>query len=87
MHLTSMIISLEKPFLLPDYAKAMACSSLIARPTCEPCHYYRGDRRILDFLDISATDNSTFPLDSLASSDDGIIGSCPSSSRFSSVSS
>jgi hypothetical protein len=58
----------------------MARASLIARPTCEPCHYYRGDRRILDFLDISASDDSAFPPDSLASSDDGVIGSGPLSS-------
>jgi hypothetical protein len=81
-----MIISPEKPFLLSNYAEAMACASLTAGCTCEPCCRYLGDCRVLDFLDISATDDFSFPPDSSTSSYESVIGSCLSSSRPSSVS-
>jgi hypothetical protein len=82
-----MFISPEKPFLPPNYAKAMACASPTTRPTCELCRLYLGNARILNFLDISATKDFSFPLDSSASHNEGIIGSCLSSPKSSSVSS
>ena len=68
-----MIISPEKHFILPDYAEAMAHAFLIAGFTCEPRRHYLGDPMVLDFLDISATDDFAFPLDCSASYDKGVI--------------
>jgi hypothetical protein len=31
--------------------------------TCIPCHHHLGDPRVLDFLDIAAIDDISFPLD------------------------
>lgn len=63
----------------------MACASPTIRPTCELCRLYLGNARILNFLDISATNDFSFPLDSLAFQNEGIIGSYPSSPKSSSV--
>jgi hypothetical protein len=62
----------------------MARASSIAGRSCELHHHYLGYPRVLDFLDISATIDFAFPLDSSASSNEGVIGSCPSSSESSS---
>jgi hypothetical protein len=40
---------------------------------------------VLDFLDISTTDDFAYPLDSSTSRDEGIIGSCPSFSGSNSI--
>ena len=61
---TSMINSPEKSFLLPVYAKAMARASPPKQPSCVPHRHHVGDRRVLNFLDISATIYASFPADS-----------------------
>jgi hypothetical protein len=43
----------------------MARVSPARRPTCVPCRRHVGDPRILDFLDISTIDDTSFPLDCL----------------------
>jgi hypothetical protein len=60
---TSLLDSPEKSFLLLVYAEAMARASLPRRPTCVPRLHHIRDPRILDFFDISATVDSSFPTD------------------------
>jgi hypothetical protein len=75
-----MIISPKEPFILPDYAEAMACASLTTRHSSEPHRRYLGDPRVLDLLNINAIEDNAFPPDCSASYDKGVIYSCPSSS-------
>jgi hypothetical protein len=82
----SLFISLEKPFLLPDYAEAMAHTSPTPGLIYEPCRHYLGVPKVLDFLDISAIDDFAFPLNSSTSWDEGFIGPYSSSSKSNSVS-
>jgi hypothetical protein len=58
----SMFSSLEKSFVLPVYAEAMACASLPTRLSCVPrqCNV---DPRVLEFFDITATVDASFPAD------------------------
>jgi hypothetical protein len=53
----------EKSFFLPIYANAMARASLRSRPTCVPHPGHGVDPRILNYLDIDATVDNTFPAD------------------------
>jgi hypothetical protein len=59
----SLFSSLEKPFLLPTYVEAIARASPTRQPTCVPNRCHLVDLRILDLLDISATDDTSFLLD------------------------
>jgi hypothetical protein len=68
-----MFINLEKPFLLLDYAKTMARTSPTTGPTSELHLCYLEDPRVLDFIDISATNDFADPLDSSASCDEDVI--------------
>jgi hypothetical protein len=55
--------SLEKSFFLRVYADAMAHVSLRSRPTCVPRLGHGIDPRILNYLDIDATVDNSFPVD------------------------
>jgi hypothetical protein len=50
----------EKSFFLPIYADAMACASLRSRPTCAPRLGHGVDPRVLNYLDIDATVDTSF---------------------------
>jgi hypothetical protein len=63
-HLASGLLdSPEKSFFLPIYAKVMARASPLRRLTCAPRPRYGIDPRILNFIDISATVDTSFPTD------------------------
>jgi hypothetical protein len=79
----SMFASPEKPFLLPDYAEAMACAFATSAPTSLPRPHILGDPRILNFLDISTTKDFAITLSSSDSDDEGSLDSYQSSSEFS----
>ena len=53
----------EKSFSLPIYADAMARASLRSGPTCAPRPGHGVDPRVLNYLDIDATVDTSFPLD------------------------
>jgi hypothetical protein len=53
----------EKSFSLPIYADAMAHASLRSRPTCAPRPGHGVDPRILNYLDIDATVDTSFAVD------------------------
>jgi hypothetical protein len=55
--------SLEKSFSLPVYADAMARASLRSGPTCAPRHGHGVDPRVLNYLDVDATVDTSFPSD------------------------
>jgi hypothetical protein len=53
----------EKSFFLPVYANAMARASLRSRPTCAPHPGHGVDPRVLNYLDIDAIVDNSFPAD------------------------
>jgi hypothetical protein len=53
----------EKSFFLPVYAGAMARAFLRSRPTCAPRLGHGVDPRVLNYLDIDATIDTSFPSD------------------------
>jgi hypothetical protein len=53
----------EKSFSLPIYAEAMACASLRSEPTYAPRPGHGVDPRVLNYLDIDATVDTSFPSD------------------------
>jgi hypothetical protein len=53
----------KKSFFLPVYADALARASLRSRPTCVPRPSHGVDPRILNYLDIDATVDNSFPAD------------------------
>jgi hypothetical protein len=53
----------EKSFSLPVYAEAMAHASLRTGPTCAPRPGHGVDPRVLNYLDIDATVDTSFPSD------------------------
>jgi hypothetical protein len=53
----------EKSFSLPVYADAMARASLISGPICAPRPGHGVDPRVLNYLDIDATVDTSFPSD------------------------
>jgi hypothetical protein len=53
----------EKSFFLPVYVDAMARASLRSRPTCAPHPGHGVDPRVLNYLDIDATVDTSFPSD------------------------
>jgi hypothetical protein len=57
-----MFNSPEKTFDLPVYADAMAHASLPTRPSCIP-RERNVDPRVLEYLDIDATVDASFPVD------------------------
>jgi hypothetical protein len=55
--------SLKKSFFLPVYTDAMARASLKSGPTCAPRPGHGVDPRVLNYLDIDATVDTSFPSD------------------------
>ena len=53
----------EKSFALPIYADAMACVSLRSEPSCVPRPSHGVDPRVLNYFDIDAAVDISFPLD------------------------
>jgi hypothetical protein len=53
----------EKSFFLPVYADTMAHASLKSGPTCAPRPSHGVDPRVLNYLDIDATSDTSFPSD------------------------
>jgi hypothetical protein len=70
----SLLDSPEKSFLLPVYAEAMARASPPRWPTCAPRPRNGVDPSILNFLDISATIDASFPIDCLDSGSSSLSG-------------
>jgi hypothetical protein len=58
----------EKSFSLPVYAEAMARASLRSGPTCAPRPGHGVDPRVINYLDIDATIDTSFPSDCLLDS-------------------
>ena len=58
----SMLSNPEKSFVLPVYVEAMALASPPTQPSCVPrqCNV---DPRVLEFFDITATIDASFPVD------------------------
>ena len=57
-----MFSSPEKPFDLPVYAEAMVRASLPIGPSSVPCKC-NVDPRVLEYFDIDATVDASFPID------------------------
>jgi hypothetical protein len=53
----------KKSFSLPVYADAMARASLRSGPTCAPRPGHGADPRVLNYLDVDATVDTSFPSD------------------------
>jgi hypothetical protein len=53
----------EKSFSLPVYAEAMARASLRSGPTCATQPGHGVDPRVLNYLDVDSTVNTSFPSD------------------------
>ena len=71
-----MYASLEKLFLLLEYAEAMACAFATSMPTSLPHPYILGDPRVLNFLDLFAFEDFVITLSSSDSNDEGSSNSC-----------
>jgi hypothetical protein len=69
----SMFSNPEKSFVLHVYAKAMACASPPTRPCCVP-RRHNVDPRVLEFFDITATIDASFPIDCLDSESNSLSG-------------
>jgi hypothetical protein len=76
-----MFASPEKPFLLPKYAKAMACALSNSGPTSLPRPRYLGDPRVLNLLDLSAFEDFGISQNSSHYEDEGSPDSYQSSSE------
>jgi hypothetical protein len=83
----SMFASLEKPFLLPEYAEAKACALATLGPSSLPHLRYLEDARVLNFLDLSTFEDFAITLSSFDFDDERSPDSCQSSSesRFYSI--
>ena len=77
----SMFASPEKPFLLPEYAEAMACALATLGSNSLPRPCYLGDPRVLNFLDLFAFEDFAFTLSSFDSNDERSPDSYQSSSK------
>ena len=71
---SGLLDSIETTFSLPVYAEAMARASLRSGPTCAPQPGRGVDPRVLKYLDVDATVDTSFPSDSSRSGD--IYGDC-----------
>jgi hypothetical protein len=60
---TNSLICHFSSFSLPVYADAMARASLRSGPTCVPRPGHGVDPRVLNYLDIDATVDTSFPSD------------------------
>jgi hypothetical protein len=66
-----MYASPQKPFLLLEYAKAMACVFATSVPTSLPRPRILGDPRVLNFLDLFAFEDFAIILSSSGFDDEG----------------
>jgi hypothetical protein len=69
----SMFSSPEKSFILSVYAEAMAHASPPTRPSCVP-RQRNVDPRVLEFFDITATVDASFPVDCSDSESSSLSG-------------
>ena len=60
---SGLLDSIETLFSLPVYAEAMARASLKKGPTCAPRPGRGVDPRVLKYLDVDATVDTSFPSD------------------------
>jgi hypothetical protein len=79
--LASIFASPKKPFLLSEHAEAMAYALANSGPTCLPHPHYSGDLRVLNFLDLFASEDFAISLSSSDSEDEGSPNSYQSSSE------
>jgi hypothetical protein len=79
----SIFASPEKPFLLPHYPEAMACALAILVPTSLPRFCILGDPRVLNYIDMSTTEDFAITLSSSYFKDEGSPNSYQSSSESS----
>jgi hypothetical protein len=70
---SSMFNCPEKSFVLPIYAEAMARASPPTRPSCVP-HERNVDPRVLEFFDITAIIDASFPVDCSDSESSSLSG-------------
>jgi hypothetical protein len=70
---TSIFSSPEKSFVLPIYAEAMARASPPTRPSCIP-RQRNVDPRVLEFFDITAIVDASFPVDCSDSESSSLSG-------------
>jgi hypothetical protein len=77
----SMFASPKKPFLLLEYAEAMTHALATSRPTFLPSPSILGDPRVLNFFDLSASEDFATTLSSYDSDDEGSPDSFQSSSE------
>jgi hypothetical protein len=68
-----MFSSPEKSFVMPVYAEAMARASPPTWPSCVPCQC-NVDPRVLEFFDITATVDASFPVDCSDSESSSLSG-------------
>jgi hypothetical protein len=68
-----MLSSLEKSFILPVYVEAMARASPPRRPSCVP-RQRNVDPRVLEFFDITAIVDASFPVDCSDSESSSLSG-------------
>jgi hypothetical protein len=74
----SIFASHEKPFLLPHYVEAMACALAISMPTSLPRLCILGDPRVLNYIDMSTTEDFAITLSRSYSENEGSLDSCQS---------
>ena len=77
----SMFASLGKPLLLSEYTKAMARALTTSRPISLLSPRILGDPRVLNFFDLSTSEDSATTLSSYDSDDEGSPDSFQSSSE------
>ena len=58
---SGMLDSIEMSFSLPVYVEAMARASLRSGPTCAPRPGHKVDPKVLKYLDVDATVDTSFP--------------------------
>jgi hypothetical protein len=68
-----MLSSLEKSFILPVYVEAMARASPPTLPSCVP-RQRNVDPRVLEFFDITAIVDASFPVDCSDSESSSLSG-------------
>ena len=75
----SMFASPKKPFLLPKYAKAMACVLATSGPTSLPRPRSLGDPRVLNFFDFYQSSSESRFYSTEASTDQFSSSGCSTS--------
>lgn len=70
IQVSSLCSSPEETFLLPVYAEAVAQESLLSSPVHVASSRYFGDPRVLQFMDVSAIEETSTQVSHIASMDD-----------------